>query len=209
MVRENPEASMPTPTPERSAEVPLGSAAASGQEPASPSESSSWSLGRRAPLPEDYADTDVTPVLQNGHAGVSESISESPGDGTIAGELKDVPVPNMQVTSSSDRAIPLWMRFQRQKDIPGYMSVHSGRELEELERKVLADFEENQRSWYVQHLFGGSVDAYTMVLRKLGTAHTWKQASQIIAQEVFQEYTVNIYSEPAVAFTDAVEAQFR
>jgi hypothetical protein len=50
--------------------------------------------------------------------------------------------------------------------------------------------------------------AYRAVLEQLDAAPSWTAASQIIAREVFRKHHVNIYSDAAVAFTDAAEARF-
>ena len=81
-------------------------------------------------------------------------------------------------------------------------------ELMALERIVLGAFEQEQREQYIERLFGGSHEAYEETLRQLEAAPSWQQASSIIAQEVFRKHQVNIYSRPAVAFTNAVEARF-
>lgn len=81
--------------------------------------------------------------------------------------------------------------------------------LSELEVAVLGQRGTRNRDLFVKHLFSGSTDAYEDTLRKLNVAENWSEASQIIAREVFIKHQVNIYSEPAVAFTDAAEAKFR
>jgi len=65
------------------------------------------------------------------------------------------------------------------------------------------------RELFITHLFNGDRSAYLRVLRLLRDTPTWAEASQLIAREVFRRYQVNIYSEPAVAFTDAVERRYR
>jgi len=42
----------------------------------------------------------------------------------------------------------------------------------------------------------------------LSEAPDWTTASQLIANEVFRPYKVDIYSEAAVDFTNAVEARY-
>lgn len=64
------------------------------------------------------------------------------------------------------------------------------------------------RDLFVKHLFGQSTEEYERVLQRLWTAENWAEASQIIADEVFRKHKVNIYSEPAVLFTDATQARF-
>ncbi len=81
--------------------------------------------------------------------------------------------------------------------------------LDTLEMAVLGAVSLSQRAHFVRHLFGGDAGKYAAVLRTLEAAASWTEASQIIARDVFRPSRVNIYSEHAVAFTDAVEARFR
>lgn len=78
-----------------------------------------------------------------------------------------------------------------------------------LEREVLGTSASSHRPVYVRELFQGDEDAYHEVLERLSTAGSWSEASEIIASDVFRKYSVNIYSDVAVHFTDAVETQFR
>ena len=82
-------------------------------------------------------------------------------------------------------------------------------ELEALERAVLGRSSPSHRSVYIQQLFGGDVTNYRQVLRRLSNADSWGEASQLIASDIFRAYKVNIYSDAAVHFTNAVEARFR
>lgn len=77
-----------------------------------------------------------------------------------------------------------------------------------IERTVLGERGRRNRNLFLTHLFNGSEDDYEKTLRLLARASNWSEASKIIASEVFKKHRVNIYSGPAVAFTDAAEAQF-
>lgn len=81
--------------------------------------------------------------------------------------------------------------------------------LEALERDVLGRSDPPQRGVFVRQLFRGDLDDYTDVLRRLHHAETWGEASQVIARDVFRAHKINIYSDAAVAFTNAVEQRFR
>ena len=78
-----------------------------------------------------------------------------------------------------------------------------------LEREVLGEPGIQNRDVFIRNLFGGNKAAYETVLKSLHEAHSWAEASKIVAEEVFKKYQVNIYGETAVAFTDAVEKRFR
>jgi hypothetical protein len=81
--------------------------------------------------------------------------------------------------------------------------------LEALEADVLGERHPAHRGMYVRELFNGAEDEYREVLARLREAGSWSEASQTIARDVFRANKVNIYSEAAVSFTDAVEAQYR
>lgn len=91
-------------------------------------------------------------------------------------------------------------------------SQSSGRgstDLDALEQKALGVSNPPHRAVYVRQLFGGDQSAYRRVLRRLADADSWGEASQIIASDIFRKHKVNIYSDAAVHFTNAVESRFR
>jgi hypothetical protein len=77
-----------------------------------------------------------------------------------------------------------------------------------LERSVLGDRAARDRDLFVRSLFNGSRDEYEAALDRLSRTQSWSEASRVIANEVFRRHQVNIYSEPAVSFTNAVESRF-
>ena len=114
----------------------------------------------------------------------------------------EIEEPEAAPYADEPEAIPLWMRFRSAAE-PG------AADLPMLEHAVLGEHGYRNRERFVKNLFSGSAEAYEQVLRRLYTAPTWTQASQIIAQDVFKAHRVNIYSPPAIAFTNAVEARYR
>ena len=81
--------------------------------------------------------------------------------------------------------------------------------LSSLEHTVLGPRGARSRDLFVQHLFAGRQDEYQATLNRLAHASSWAEASRIIANDVFVKHGINIYSDPAVAFTDAAEARYR
>ena len=81
--------------------------------------------------------------------------------------------------------------------------------LESLEQEILGTTNPPHRAVYIRQLFNGDETAYRRVLNRLRTADSWGEASQIIARDIFRTYKVNIYSDAAVHFTNAVESRFR
>lgn len=99
---------------------------------------------------------------------------------------------------------PLWQRFQ-----PSSEEDDAPAEITALERDVLGERGPSNRALFIRKLFNGSEEDYKSTLQRLRTAPTWNRASQIIAEDVFRAHQVNIYSDPAVLFTNAVEDRFR
>ena len=81
-------------------------------------------------------------------------------------------------------------------------------ELARLEEAVLGEAGTGLRAMFVNHLFARSLDTYEQVLRRLHATASWSDASKIIAEDVFRTFKVNIYSDPAILFTDTVEAGY-
>ncbi|PSQ96778.1 MAG: hypothetical protein BRD55_05755 [Bacteroidetes bacterium SW_9_63_38] len=88
-------------------------------------------------------------------------------------------------------------------------SASGGTDLEDLEQTVLGVRNPPHRAVYVQQLFGGDQVAYKRVLQRLSGVDSWGEASQIIAGDIFRKHKVNIYSDAAVHFTNAVESKYR
>ncbi len=115
----------------------------------------------------------------------SQDLSRSPFEGGSSGAARtESPAP--QSSSDDDKAV-----------------------IEALEQKVFGGSNPPQRGIFVRQLFGGDLESYHQVLRRLQHATSWNEASQIIAKDVFRAHKVNIYSDAAVQFTNAVENRFR
>jgi len=67
---------------------------------------------------------------------------------------------------------------------------------------------EKRKQMYIASLFKGNKHAYNSVIDRLARAHDWAEAHQIIAEDVFRAFEVNIYSVPAIMFTDEIERYF-
>jgi len=124
---------------------------------------------------------------------------------------------------------PLWAQFRKGRNerlseaVSGESDAASGGasdgtappssrnrdELERLERAVLGRTNPSHRGVYIQQLFGGDERSYRQVLRRLADADSWGEASDLIASDIFRAHKVNIYSDAAVHFTNAVEERFR
>ncbi len=108
---------------------------------------------------------------------------------------------------------PLWKQFRGASDTAQTVrSPHrtmTNARFEDLEMEVLGPRGARNRELFIRHLFAGDRNEYESTVRKLQSIGTWAEASKVIAQEVFLKHQVNIYSDPAVAFTDAAEMRYR
>ncbi len=120
---------------------------------------------------------------------------------------------------AADEEPPIWKQFAAESEeaeatappVPTAPATPAPRasspaSLDDLEARVLGDHGE-RRQWFVDELFEGSEADYRETLDLLDGAQSWTEATEVIAREVFRKHRVNIYSEPAVALTDAVEAR--
>lgn len=128
------------------------------------------------------------------------------------------PAPPTPSPASSAAPTPRWKQFQarpggdsdaREPSSGPPAGSDISASLEALEQTLFGERGPKNRDLFVKHLFGGSLVEYERMLQRLRGVSDWKQASQLIAQDVFRKQQVNIYSEPAVAFTEAIEAHFR
>ncbi len=103
---------------------------------------------------------------------------------------------------------PLWQQYRSGKTDPKSEDTKEP-DLQALELGVLGPDASRGRHSFIDDLFGGDEKAYLEAMEELSHANTWGEASKIIADRVFKRFKVNIYSEPAVAFTNAVEARYR
>ncbi|HHP7239634.1 hypothetical protein [Longibacter sp.] len=92
---------------------------------------------------------------------------------------------------------------------PVSVSGNEKADMQALEQSVFGKSNPPQRGVFVRQLFDGDLDDYEQVLLRLDTADSWGEASQIIARDVFRAHKINIYSDAAVHFTNAVEQRFR
>jgi len=172
----------------------------------------------------DLFDPAMPESIPNASPISASPVSSLPGS---PAPVPEVPIAEPPNSGEEDASVPLWKRYMNDAPAPLshdvqtqdepetrplWMQYHSGTEaptsdLTSLEVSILGD--QTNRDRFVQNLFSGSAEEYERVLRRLHTAPTWTQASQIIAQDVFKTHQVNIYSPPAIAFTNAVEARYR
>jgi hypothetical protein len=120
-----------------------------------------------------------------------------------------------------DEQTPLWARFKPSQSVSDDGDQESTAEdnassagplddaTRKLEQRIFGHTPAPHREAYVRELFKGSSEDYRRILRRIDRAASWSEASQIVAKDVFRANQINIYSDIAVTFTDAVEASFK
>lgn len=190
----------PAPVPPPQQERPAQSAARS--EPTTPA-----SPDGPVPLWKQYRQQESQPSL-------AEQVATSPPPVQAAPARRPAP---------AQEAVPRWQQFRsengpadpppvaapsRPAQATAPVSTTTSADFAAVEQAVLGSTGIHNRDLFIRHLFDGNRQDYEHVLGRIEAAPTWAEASKIIASEVFRKNQVNIYSDPAVLFTDAVEARF-
>ena len=129
----------------------------------------------------------------------------SPEEPARTSAPKETPRHREEVSLESEESQrPLWQKYRSSRTPDSEEIVAS-----DIEVFILGRDGARIRDSFVSELFRGDQDSYMDVLGLLGKARTWPEASRVIAENVFKRFQINIYSEEAVAFTNAVEARFR
>ncbi len=105
---------------------------------------------------------------------------------------------------SEESQRPLWQKYRSSRT-----PAEGETQASDVEVFILGREGARIRDAFVEELFGGDQDSYLSVLDQLRRSKNWPEASRVIAENVFKRFQVNIYSDEAVAFTNAVEARFR
>jgi len=130
--------------------------------------------------------------------------------------------------SASGASQPLWKSFENPAAEPGSAQVVSQdvpneapeviatpvpevpiQEATRLEAQhIVLGTTVRSRDRFIHALFGGSEPEFSEVMEELAEAPDWTTASAIIADRVFRPHRIDIYSDVAVDFTNAVEARY-
>ena len=144
--------------------------------------------------PGDAPADAATPLWARFSPGAADPSGTAPASSTAGGSSAPAPAPVGAPSSLADRFAS-----------DARPEPRTGLSLDALEEAVLGTSDPERRAWYTAELFSGDDDAYRSTLLRLDGARTWTEATDIIARDVFRAHRVNIYSDPAVTFTDAVE----
>ena len=127
---------------------------------------------------------------------------------------EDLPQPEATTPAPAINAAPALEPIEsapalRPVDLGGAEPLMSTPEVNPAEQRVLGDVNPLQRAWFVNNLFGGDYIAFSQIVGMLDEAPDWEAASHVIGMHVFERNDVDIYSQPAIEFTNAVEARFQ
>lgn len=212
--------------PEEPSEPPSSAAPSPEPRPERPSDDDIWGVAGSA-----------RPVNSNTEPAVSEETGEeTPLWKQFQQGGADGSVPPTDASEPEHSQQPLWAQFrQSQSTASLYQEASapggSGEEtpsktsatapggsrnastpnvdLSTLEQEVLGTSNPPHRAVYIRQLFNGNETDYRRVLGRLRSAESWGKASQILASDVFRAHKVNIYSDAAVHFTNAIESRYR
>ncbi|NND71064.1 MAG: hypothetical protein HKN43_05750 [Rhodothermales bacterium] len=163
-------------------------------------ESDSTDDDKPAPLWRAFQQKLNAPVNESaGKAQLSKPKNQSPRE-IDAGKEE----PLSEYVDSSSPTVPIWERFRARTTTGSSPEDFGAAEL-----RVLGESVRQRRDEYIRNMFANSPDEYHDVIIDLDQLTDWDSASQYIAERVFRKNRVNIYSEVAVSFTNAVEQRYR
>ncbi len=151
------------------------------------------------------ADNRSIPLWKRFQQPSSKGIGRSEGGQASEGTS----VPKSGVRQEVDPTIsagePLWKQFKR-TDAPRVDEPNKAQKLES--KHVVLGTASGRTDRYIRDLFEGNEQEFMNVMDDLAEAPDWTTASSIIADRVFRPHKVDIYSDVAVDFTNAVEARY-
>jgi hypothetical protein len=84
----------------------------------------------------------------------------------------------------------------------------SGGEVDKQRLKDIHSHIEDNRDYFVDELFDGDEVAFDNALEEIAQFSSWRAASKYIDSEIFRRNLIDLYSEPAVDFTDRLHTYF-
>lgn len=124
------------------------------------------------------------------------------------------------IPSHETQAQPLWKTYQ-QESVASETSIQpqiqpqtqpqiqpQTRTSTRSEETILGDAI-RYRGRFIEELFESDPVAFESAIDRLSGVQSWEEASQILTQEVFRKYRIDIYGETAILFTNAIEKQVK
>jgi hypothetical protein len=168
-------------------------------------------------------------VVQDNIDETGDLATEEPKDEEqhSSNELSDQKFKNGQDTESKEEEeTPMWMRYMSDEEIEEYKKKQEEGEVDEdgfIEEPIIdltnEDASEKEidklrselsgdREMFVEEIFGGSDRAYDEAVEDIAGYDSWRDVSKYIEKDVFKRNMVDMYSEPAVDFTDRLQSYF-
>jgi len=116
-----------------------------------------------------------------------------------------------EATDEDEEDIPMWKQFaeesEDEEEEPLIDLTDTEEDVEQRRREIDEHLAHNQ-DYFVDELFGGDEMAYSNALAELAEYKSWRKASKYVEEEIFKRNLIEIFSEPAVDFTDSLQAYF-
>jgi hypothetical protein len=152
--------------------------------------------------------TKVVPRWMHFTNKIGSRVDAQSGDG---GSL--IPEPEVAGELTESEAIPMPSRVGERARLPedlidAAVAVKTVSQTPDTSAPAFGDMNSVQCAWFVNNLFGGDTEEFSRVVSLLDSAIDWETAAHLIGVEVFERYNVDIYGQPAIEFTNAVESRY-
>lgn len=152
------------------------------------------------PLWKQYARADRGTTSEALSSAAAEPSAEPLWKSYQTGEPPDAGrSPNPSIDAPERTLDPSYVTPERAQPVPVTSSNEPG---------LLGDAFQH-RTRFIRELFDGDEREYLVTIDRLSATRSWQDASDILISDVFQRHQVDIYSETAVAFTNAVENRIK
>lgn len=140
-------------------------------------------------------------------------------------------------SEDNEEETPMWMRYMTDEEVEEYQRRQQGESEEESkaaadehvdedgfidepiidltrekasndEIEILKNQLSDDREAFVEDIFNGSERAYDEAVEEIAAYDNWRDVSRYIEKDIFKRNLVNMYSEPAVDFTDRLQSYF-
>lgn len=103
--------------------------------------------------------------------------------------------------------VPIWQRFADTGETSESEQLNESLEEQVIpdEQNDLREYLQDEEDYFIGSLFDGSKQNYLETLEDISLQDSWKEAYQLVNQDVFEPNEINIYSEAAVDFTDRLQ----
>ncbi|MEX0684826.1 MAG: hypothetical protein WD267_05975 [Balneolales bacterium] len=153
-------------------------------------------------------ESDETELNESEEIQDDEEIEENPPenlDDPVSNEIEEEPEainPEADAESDTQKELPINELFNSEADQTSPPS--NGKTAE----RALLKLVEDDKEYFVDNLFGGDEEVFHEVLEDLEECKGWKDAVRFLTEDVFRRNYIDIYSEPAVDFTDMLQEYF-